>query len=92
MKPNGFDRSQKRQKWRCPPACGCSTTKYGRTHHTHSKDNLRLFPKTIRGSEKWKLIYKTPHVHRTLQQAGEGRLQARVRQTPFHQDVVYAYL
>lgn len=58
MKPNGFDKSQNRQKWRCTPSCGCSDAKYGRTYHTHSSDNLRLFPKTVRGSEKWKLIYK----------------------------------
>jgi hypothetical protein len=35
-----------------------SLPKFGRTYHTHSSDNLRLFPKTVRGSEKWKLIYK----------------------------------
>ncbi|MDF2651102.1 MAG: transposase [Paenibacillus sp.] len=58
MKPNGFDKSQNRQKWRCSPSCDCSTAKFGRTYHTHSKDNLRLFPKTVRGSEKWKLVYK----------------------------------
>jgi hypothetical protein len=58
MRPNGFDRSQNRRKWRCSPSCGCSKTKYGRTHHTHSSDNLRLFPKTARGSEKWLNIYK----------------------------------
>lgn len=66
MKPNGYDHTQNRQKWRCPLACGikntcetpCSTAKYGRTYHTHPKDNLRLFPKTSRETEKWKLIYK----------------------------------
>jgi hypothetical protein len=66
MKPNGFDKSQNRQKWRCPLACGttitcetpCSKAKYGRTFHTFKKDNLRLFTKTPRSSEKWKLIYK----------------------------------
>lgn len=66
MKPNGYDKSQNRQKWRCPLACGtknsckkpCSTAKYGRTFHTFKKDNLRLFTKTPRSSEKWKLIYK----------------------------------
>lgn len=66
MKPNGYDKSQNRQKWRCPLACGtkntcktpCSTAKYGRIYHTHSKDNLRLFPETSRESEKWKCIYK----------------------------------
>ncbi len=66
MKPNGYDKSQNRQKWRCPLANGtkntcetpCSTAKYGRTYHTHSKDNLRLFPKTSRETDKWKTIYK----------------------------------
>lgn len=66
MKPNGFDQSRNRQKWRCPLACGttntcstpCSKAKYGRTFHTFKKDNLRLFPKTPRDSEKWKLIYR----------------------------------
>ncbi len=66
MKPNGYDKSQNRQKWRCPLATGtkntckkpCSTAKYGRTFHTFSKDNLRLFPNTARSSEKWKLTYK----------------------------------
>lgn len=66
MKPNGYDNSKNRQKWRCPLATGtkttckkpCSNAKYGRTFHTFSKDNLRLFPKTARSSEKWKLTYK----------------------------------
>ncbi len=65
MKPNGYDKSQNRQKWRCPygakviTSCKkpCSNAKYGRTFHTFSKDNLRLFPKTPRSSEKWKLVY-----------------------------------
>jgi hypothetical protein len=66
MKPNGYDRTQNRQKWRCPLACGthnscenpCSTAKYGRTFHTHSEDNPRLFPKTPRESEQWRNVYK----------------------------------
>lgn len=58
MKPKEYDKSQNRQKWRCSPSCGYSTAKYGRTYHTHSKDNIRLFPKTVRGSEKWNLVYK----------------------------------
>ncbi|WP_246608519.1 hypothetical protein [Paenibacillus agaridevorans] len=58
MKPNGYDKSQLRRKWRCTPSCGCSNAKYGRTYHTHSNDNLRLFPKTVRGTEQWKLVYK----------------------------------
>ena len=66
MKPNGYDKSQNRFKWRCPLACGthiscenpCSTAKYGRTFHTFPKDNRRLFPKTPRHSEEWTDIYK----------------------------------
>lgn len=66
MKLNGYDHTQNRQKWRCPLACGtkiscetpCSTAKYGRTFHTRNKDNLRLFPKTARDTEKWKSVYK----------------------------------
>ena len=66
MKLNGKDNSQHRQKWRCPLSHGaknscatpCSEAKYGRTFHTHFKNNLRLFPKTSRESEKWKVTYK----------------------------------
>lgn len=67
MKHYGFDHSQKRHKWRCPMmkqrtinACKnpCSTAKYGRTFHTCSTDNPRLFPQTPRDSKQWKLIYK----------------------------------
>ena len=66
MKRNGKDNTQHRQKWRCSLSKGtknscatpCSKAKYGRTFHTHFKDNLRLFPKTSRESEKWKKIYK----------------------------------
>ena len=65
MKPNGYDNLQNRGKWRCALSCGtknscatpCSKAKFGRTFHTHSKDNLRLFTKTPRESEKWKFIY-----------------------------------
>ena len=47
-------------RWQKKNSCTapCSKAKYGRTYHTHSKDNLRLFPKTLRDSDKWKLIYK----------------------------------
>lgn len=61
MKPNGYDHTQNRQKWRCSPKCGCSTAKYGRNFHTFNKDNLRLFPKTPRGTVQWQNIYD----HRT---------------------------
>jgi hypothetical protein len=67
MKTNGFDKSQLRNKWICPMmkdrivnlcSAPCSTAKYGRTFHTCSKDNPRLFPKTPRNSDQWKLTYK----------------------------------
>lgn len=58
MKPNGTDYKLHRRKWRCTPICGCSTAKYGRTFYTKTKDDPRLFTKTPRDSEKWKLIYK----------------------------------
>ena len=66
MKPNGHDSLQNRDKWRCGLSCGtenscaapCSKAKYGRTFHTYSEDNLRLFTKTPRDSKKWKIIYK----------------------------------
>lgn len=58
MKPNGLEKKRHRQKWRCSPACGCSTTKYGRTFHTKTSDDPRLFPKTPRDSDRWKLVYK----------------------------------
>jgi hypothetical protein len=58
MQPNGTDRKLHRRKWRCTPTCGCSTAKYGRTFYTKTSDDPRLFPKTPRDSEKWKLIYK----------------------------------
>ncbi|ALX50666.1 MULTISPECIES: transposase [Lentibacillus] len=67
MKPNGYDHTRHRQKWRCPLACGanntcetpCSTAKYGRTYHTYTKENRRLFPKLSRETDRWKTIYKS---------------------------------
>lgn len=66
MKSDGFDISQNRKKWRCPMALRdyntcpnpCSTAKYGKTFHTFCKDNLRIFTKTPRNSQQWKLAYK----------------------------------
>jgi len=66
MKPNGFELSKNRRKWRCPLSKGtsntcekpCSKAKYGRTFHTFTLDNQRLFTKTPRNSEKWSLVYK----------------------------------
>ncbi len=58
MNPNGTDRKLHRRKWRCTPACGCSTAKYGRTFYTKTSDDPRLFPKTPRDSKQWELVYK----------------------------------
>ncbi|WP_245809765.1 transposase [Cohnella massiliensis] len=67
MKPYGYDHTRNRQKWMCPMMQGrttntcatpCSDAKYGRTYHTCGKDNPRLFPSVLRGSQTWKLIYK----------------------------------
>lgn len=58
MKPNGTDRKLHRRKWRCSPHCGCSTAMFGRTFYTKTNDDPRLFPKTPRDSERWRLVYK----------------------------------
>jgi hypothetical protein len=67
MKSYGFDHAQKRHKWICSMmqnrttnTCStpCSDAKYGRTFHTSSTDNPRLFPDVARGSELWNLTYK----------------------------------
>ncbi len=65
MKSNGFDFSKSRLKWRCPLARGtniscentCSNAKYGRTFHTFPENDMRIFTKTPRSSEKWKIIF-----------------------------------
>ena len=65
MKSNGFDHTNARRKWRCPKTKGtnnsclnpCSDAKYGRNFQTYSKDDLRIFTQTPRGSEKWTKIY-----------------------------------
>ena len=65
MKSNGFDYTKNRKKWRCGNAKGtfidcpnpCSKAKYGRNFQTNPKDDLRIFTKTPRGSDKWKKTY-----------------------------------
>ncbi|WP_240418973.1 hypothetical protein [Paenibacillus periandrae] len=52
-----MDTKRYRRKWRCSPACGCSDAKFGLTFHTKTSDDPRLFPKTPRDSEAWKLVY-----------------------------------
>ncbi|MCP1358932.1 hypothetical protein [Aneurinibacillus migulanus] len=47
----GVDRKRYRRKWQCPNPC--STTTYGRTFYTSTKDNPRLFPRVKRNSKEW---------------------------------------
>ncbi|WP_339063104.1 hypothetical protein [Tepidibacillus marianensis] len=53
-----------RRKWRCPAKVGnwecsnpCSTSNYGRTFYTSTKDNPRLFPRVKRDSKEWRTRY-----------------------------------
>ena len=65
----GHCKDRDTQKWRCPNKatksdstdCKCSTSDYGRVVYTHSKENLRVFPKTPRNSPTFKKVYD----HRT---------------------------
>lgn len=67
MVSNGYDKSQRRQKWRCGicsskkrrqehPDHHCSA-KYGRTYHTKTDDDIRLYPPLRRKSAEWKSYY-----------------------------------
>lgn len=56
----GKEKKRYRRKWRCPAAVGkwvcpnpCSNSIYGRTFHTSTKDNPRLFPRVKRNSKEW---------------------------------------
>lgn len=68
---NGYCPDRMRIKWRCPRKADknfnqenicqkfnyCSPSDYGRVVYTYPKNNLRLFNKTPRGSEKWLKTY-----------------------------------
>lgn len=56
----GRDKKRHRHKWRCPAKVGgwecptpCSDSDYGRTFHTSTADNPRLFPRVKRDSKQW---------------------------------------
>lgn len=60
----GVDKKRYRRKWRCPAVVGkwkcptpCSESSYGRTFHTSTKDNPRLFPRIKRDSKEWNKRY-----------------------------------
>lgn len=42
-------------KWECPNPC--SDSSYGRTFHTSTKNNPRLFPRVKRDSKEWRKRY-----------------------------------
>jgi hypothetical protein len=57
----GRDKKRYRHKYRCPAKIGgwecptpCSSSDYGRTFHTSTKDNPRFFPRVCRGTKEWK--------------------------------------
>ena len=64
----GHCASRHRLKWRCPLATGkitscdckssCSSSNYGRTFYTKTKDDPRLFTLIPRGSFEWKELFK----------------------------------
>nr|WP_245590402.1 DDE transposase [Aneurinibacillus terranovensis] len=61
----GKEAKRYRRKWRCPAKVGkwecphpCSTSDYGRTFHTSTADNPRLFPRVPRDSKEWRNRYK----------------------------------
>ena len=61
----GIDKKRYRRKWRCPAVVGkwecphpCSDSSYGRTFHTTTKNNPRLFPRIPRQSKEWRKRYK----------------------------------
>lgn len=64
----GYCKDRYRIKWRCPLACGkvkecsfkdsCSSSSYGRVVYTKVDTDLRLFTRTVRGSQAWKEVYK----------------------------------
>ncbi len=64
----GYCKDRCRIKWRCPLACGrveecsfkdsCSSSSYGRVIYTKVDTDLRLFTRTVRGSQAWKDVYK----------------------------------
>ena len=93
---NGYCPDRMRIKWRCPLKANkkfaekkqcrennyCTTSNYGRVVYTYSQNNLRLFTKTPRGSEKWLNTYdkRTSSERSNKRKKTDYRIeQARVR-------------
>ena len=65
MHSDGIEPNRNRQKWRCPlsgkQGCKCDTpcseSPYGRTVHTKTKDNPRIFNSPPRSTKAWQKEY-----------------------------------
>ncbi len=83
----GYDKKQKRLKYRCPQACGkqgctwldkCSTSEYGHVVKIKISDDYKRFCQVPRHTEKWKKLYNKrvsiERVFSRLKKDGGGRL------------------
>lgn len=83
----GYDKKQKRLKYRCPQACGkkgctwihkCSKSAYGQVVKINLKDDYRRFIAVPRHTETWRTKYimrtSIERVFSRLKKDGEGRL------------------
>lgn len=83
----GYDKRQKRLKYRCPQACGksgctwidkCSKSSYGQVVKLRLKDDYRRFIRFPRHTKRWKKLYNMrtaiERIFSRLKTDGEGRL------------------
>jgi hypothetical protein len=83
----GYDKKQKRLKYRCPQACGkkgctwidkCSKSAYGHVVKINLKDDYRRFIAVPRHTETWRKRYNMrtsiERIFARLKKDGEGRL------------------
>ncbi len=83
----GYDKKQKRLKYRCPLACGkkgctwmdkCSKSSYGQVVKIDLKDDYRRFIQVPRRTKSWKQIYNRrtsiERIFSRLKKDGDGKL------------------
>lgn len=83
----GYDKKQKRLKYRCPQACGkggctwldkCSKSAYGHVVKINIRDDYRRFIQVPRHTHRWKKLYNMrtsiERVFSRLKKDGDGRL------------------
>lgn len=92
----GYCPGRRRIKWRCPitvgqrpdgapETCTASPSPYGRTIYTKPKDDLRLFTRTPRGSEEWKMKFaKRSSAERTIKGIKDDYVIKRARHRTRH--------